>query len=67
MKIIRNSAMCRICNTTIESKYVHDYQTCLCKQMFVDGGKAYLRRGARDGDMVLDTSIVEEDDMGENT
>ena len=45
--IIRNIARCTKCNTTIESKSVHDFQQCKCKNIFVDGGKQYLRRGAK--------------------
>ena len=43
--IIRNRARCKLCNTIVESKTVHDFQACKCGKMFVDGGKEYIRRG----------------------
>ncbi len=45
MKIIRNMARCKKCGETIESKSVHDFVTCECGAIFVDGGREYLRRG----------------------
>ena len=44
--IIRNIAECRLCGDTIESKYRHNFVTCKCGEIFVDGGTDYLRRGA---------------------
>ena len=47
--ILRNLARCRLCGTIIESTHRHDYVTCNCGKIAVDGGKAYLRRvGSRD-------------------
>lgn len=43
-KIIRNAARCRKCNDEIESKHRHDYVSCKCGTIAVDGGKDYLRR-----------------------
>lgn len=43
--IISNKARCKKCNTVIESKHRHDFVSCKCKAIFVDGGKDYLRRG----------------------
>jgi hypothetical protein len=59
-KIIRNSAKCLDCGEEIESTFVHDYRTCKCGQIMVDGGRAYLRRGAKDFSRFEDTSIEEE-------
>lgn len=44
--IVSNKAMCEKCHTVIESMTVHDYVSCACRAIFVDGGKEYLRRGA---------------------
>lgn len=44
--IITNKAQCKICNDIIESKYRHNFVSCKCGEIFVDGGKDYLRRGA---------------------
>lgn len=42
--IVRNSAKCLDCNTEIESTHRHDFKSCSCGNVFVDGGKDYLRR-----------------------
>jgi len=44
-RLIRNAARCRLCNTTVESKSVHDWRGCACGAMFVDGGREYARWG----------------------
>lgn len=43
-RIKRNAARCRKCNSTIESKYRHDFTSCSCGAISVDGGKDYQRR-----------------------
>lgn len=58
MRIIRNRARCRKCGDTIESVHRHDWQTCKCESIFVDGGLDYLRRGG-DSDVLEDLSEVE--------
>lgn len=40
----RNAVECLLCNTVIESKYRHNYVTCPCGNIAVDGGDAYKRR-----------------------
>lgn len=59
--IIRNSAKCLDCGDEIESKYRHDFRSCSCGNIYVDGGKSYLRRGYKNGNW-MDTSIEEEGD-----
>lgn len=44
-KIIKNAIQCKHCGEIIESKSVHDFKTCKCGKVFVDGGHEYLRRG----------------------
>ena len=44
-KIITNKIKCKSCKDIIESKHRHDYRTCKCGKVSVDGGKDYLRRG----------------------
>jgi len=51
-KILRNRAVCLRCNTEIESKSTHDFVTCKCGNLSVDGGLDYIKRGC---------VIVEED------
>lgn len=59
-RIIRNSARCLRCNTEIESTHRHDFVSCPCGTIAVDGGKDYIRRAGdiRSSDWV-DTSIIE--------
>ena len=44
MGIVKNAARCKKCGCEIESKHVHDYRSCDCGAIAVDGGKYYLRR-----------------------
>jgi hypothetical protein len=41
--ITRNAAQCVRCGDTIESKHRHDFQSCSCGAIFVDGGLEYVR------------------------
>jgi len=66
MTIIRNSAICKLCGDEIESKYRHDYVSCKCGGISVDGGKDYLRRGAKDLDNIFDTSVFGPSKNSEN-
>ena len=43
-KIMRNRAQCLICGDIIESTYRHDFVTCKCGALSVDGGHDYIRR-----------------------
>jgi len=43
-KILVNKIRCKKCNEVIESTHRHDYRTCQCGAVSVDGGKDYLRR-----------------------
>lgn len=58
-RIIRNSARCLLCLDEIESVSRHDFKSCMCGAVAVDGGKAYLRR-VFTNDAYEDTSITEE-------
>ena len=42
--IIKNAIRCNICDTEIESRYLHEYVQCKCGACSVDGGHYYLRR-----------------------
>lgn len=44
-EIIRNAARCKLCGDVIESRYRHDFVTCSCGNLSVDGGLDYIRRG----------------------
>lgn len=58
MKIIKNRARCRKCRDIVESKYLHDFKSCKCGAISVDGGRAYLRRSAADLNDIEELSIV---------
>ena len=59
MSILCNKAQCRQCGDIIESKHRHDFVTCKCGAIFVDGGKDYVRRGAKDLEDIIE--LTEED------
>lgn len=40
----RNRVQCNKCKSVIESTHVHDFVTCLCRHVSVDGGRDYFRR-----------------------
>ena len=42
--IIKNQIRCNHCGDIIESKNRHDFRTCSCGRVSVDGGHDYLRR-----------------------
>ena len=45
MIIIKNAIRCNKCGDVIESFYTHDFKTCKCGSVSVDGGHQYLKRG----------------------
>lgn len=45
---MRNRAKCKLCEDIIESKHRHDYVSCKCGQISVDGGQDYWRTFATD-------------------
>jgi hypothetical protein len=40
---MRNRIQCLLCNEIIESKHRHDYVTCSCGNVSVDGGQDYCK------------------------
>jgi len=53
-KILRNMLKCLNCNDIIESKHVHDFVWCSCKNVFIDVGTSYVRYGGKmDGIQLL--------------
>ena len=57
-RIVKNRAYLITCEDEIESKHRHDFVTCKCGDMYVDGGTSSLRRGATDLNTIIDTSII---------
>ena len=60
-KIRRNMAKCLKCGDVIESKTVHDFVTCSCKNLSVDGGREYLRRSFADSKAYEELSEYDEE------
>ena len=58
--ILRNSIICTDCNQEIVSRHRHDYITCSCGKVSIDGGSSYLKRS---GNNYIDTSISINDDF----
>jgi len=58
--IISNRAQCRLCKEIIESTYRHDFKSCSCEEIFVDGGLSYLRRGAKNPNNIIELSEYSE-------
>lgn len=42
--IVQNAVICNKCDDFIVSKHRHDFVTCKCGAISVDGGQSYLRR-----------------------
>lgn len=51
-RLTKNSAQCRVCGDTIESKHQHDWVQCSCEAIFIDGGLAYRRAGGNSEDFI---------------
>jgi hypothetical protein len=49
----KNAARCALCNDIVHSTYRHDFVSCSCGEIFVDGGNDYQRCGAKDFKNVL--------------
>jgi hypothetical protein len=60
-RIIKNAIECKLCGDVIESEFRHDFRSCKCGAVYVDGGKDYMRRGGNIENMI-DRSIFEEED-----
>ena len=61
-KILRNAAKCKICDDVIESHYTHDYVTCKCGAISVDGGHDYLKRSGDPHNMINMCNVEGEED-----
>lgn len=49
-KILVNKIKCKKCGDVIESKSRHDFKSCSCGAVAVDGGHDYIRRGGKSDD-----------------
>ena len=55
--ILQNEAQCRKCNDIIWSAHRHDFKTCKCGAISVDGGMDYIRRVGNPED-IIDRSLT---------
>lgn len=59
--IIQNAVVCNKCDDYIFSKTRHDFVTCSCGSISVDGGQHYLRRlGNRDDIVEMSWSLPDD-------
>lgn len=59
--VVTNKAQCRLCLDIVESTHRHGFARCECGEIFVDGGKSYLRRGANDLKNIIELSETYEE------
>lgn len=45
-RLTANRARCDECGDVIESRHRHDFVSCTCGTLYVDGGLSYTRRGS---------------------
>ena len=50
--LITNKAQCAKCKDIIESTHRHDFKSCSCGAVYVDGGLNYIRRGGELKDII---------------
>ena len=61
-RIFRNAVECKECLDIVVSRSRHDYRTCVCKAVSVDGGDDY---GRRVGDLTKMTEVTVTVDYGD--
>jgi hypothetical protein len=60
--IFANQSKCLKCNDVVRSRNRHDFRSCKCGNLSVDGGSCYSKRLCRDvWDTVKDMSILYDD------
>jgi len=45
---MRNRAKCKLCGSILESFHAHDYVTCKCGEISIDGGSTHYSASAKD-------------------
>ena len=60
-RITRSRARCTKCGAIVESKHAHDFVSCPCGSIFLDGGPDYVRYGWQDpADLELMTEYADD-------
>jgi hypothetical protein len=44
---MKNRAKCKLCESVIESFHQHDFVSCKCGEISIDGGTSYLKSAAK--------------------
>lgn len=60
-KLLLNRAQCAKCKDIIISYYGHDYKTCKCGEISIDGGGEYQRGIAKDLNNIIDLSVYDDE------
>ncbi len=63
--ILSNRAKCLICEDVVFSASRHDFKSCKCGNIFVDGGMDYIRHGYEDALAYKNLSVEIEDELFE--
>lgn len=58
-----NAAKCKKCGEVIVSDHRHDYKTCSCGNLSVDGGSWYAKRCFKGGDDSFENMIESYKDL----
>jgi hypothetical protein len=53
---------CVSCEDVIQSKYRHDFVSCKCGDIFIDGGDDYTRIGCKDEGSYIEVKDSDTDD-----
>jgi hypothetical protein len=62
-RLVVNRAKCLECGDEVQSHHVHDYVTCRCGALSVDGGLDYIKRVRKSGCASKGMSLNEDDDF----
>lgn len=60
--VVVNKAQCKLCGDVVESVHRHDFKWCKCGEIAVDGGKAYIKRVAKDLSNIIELSETYEEE-----
>lgn len=61
--IVSNQARCKLCGDTPWSGHQHDFVSCKCGAIAVDGGQAYLRRVGDPANIEEMSIVLDYDDV----
>lgn len=66
VRILINAAECEECGEEVWSLRVHDFNSCKCGKVKVDGGLAYIKRTVKDRSVYNDKSVFIKKNGGDN-